>query len=67
MKIKKLSEILNVEIRREARQKFKKDLSVSCIDIKPLLNGGHLISVQFYDGGETLNFKFDCHGHKVDD
>ena len=66
MKIKQLSEILNVEIRREARQKFKKELEVSYIDIKPLLNGGHIISVQFF-GGETLNFKFDCHGHKVDD
>lgn len=66
MKIKQLSEILNVDIRRAARQKFKKDLDVSYIDIKPLLNGGHQVSVRFYDGGETLNFEFDCHGHKVD-
>lgn len=65
MKIKRLSEILNVDIRRVARQKFKKDLDVSYIEVKPLLNGGHQVSVRFYDG-ETLNFEFDCHGHKVD-
>ena len=66
MKIKQLSEILNVDIRRAARQKFKKDLDVSYIDVKPLLNGGHQVSVRFYDDGETLSFEFDCHGHKVD-
>ena len=65
MKIKQLSEILNVDIRRATRQKFKKDLDVSHIDIKPLPDGGHQVSVRFRSG-ETLNFEFDCHGHKVD-
>lgn len=64
MKIKQLTEILNVDVRRVARQYFKRDVDVDCIIIRCVDDGGHQISVEF-SGGESLNFEFDCHGHKL--
>ena len=70
MKIKQLSELLNVDIRRVARQKFKKDLDVRTISIMPLDGGDYHITVTFVTEtderpGRVLSFDYDCHGHLI--
>ena len=64
MRIKQLSELLNVDVRRIARQKFKKELDVSNISVVPLDGGDYHITVTF-DSGELLSFDYDCHGHLI--
>jgi hypothetical protein len=64
MKIKQLTEILNVDVRRIARQKFKRDLDVRNVAITPLDVGDYHITVTF-DSGELLGFDYDCHGHLI--
>lgn len=68
MKIKQLTEILNVDVRRIARQKFKKDLDVRNVVITPQDGSDYHITVTF--GAETkaspsLSFDYDCHGHLI--
>lgn len=68
MKIKQLTEILNVDVRRIARQKFKKDLDVRNVAITPLDGGDYHITATF--DAETkadalLSFDYDCHGHLI--
>ena len=68
MKIKQLSELLNVDVRKIARQKFKKDLNVRNVAITPLDGGDYHITVTF--DAETLqpvslSFDYDCHGHLI--
>ena len=69
MKIKQLVELLNVDIRRICRQKFKKDLNVRNVAITPLDGGDYHITVTF-DGdvkaGHLLSFDYDCHGHLIE-
>lgn len=68
MKIKQLSELLNVDVRRVARQKFKKDLDVRSISIMPLDCGDYHITVTFVtetDEEPLLSFDYDCHGHLI--
>ena len=68
MRIKQLSELLNVDVRRIARQKFKKELDVRNVAITPLDGGDYHITVTF-DGetnaSELLSFDYDCHGHLI--
>jgi hypothetical protein len=68
MKIKQLAEILNVDVRRIARQKFKKDLDVRNVAIAPLDSGGYHITVTFdteTKARSSLSFDYDCHGHLI--
>ena len=70
MKIKQLSELLNVDMRRVARQKFKKDLDVRSISVTPLDCGDYHITVTFVTetskGPDSLlSFDYDCHGHLI--
>mgnify|MGYP000293281822 CR=1 FL=1 len=72
MKIKQLSELLNVDVRKIARQKFKKDLNVRNVDVTPLDGGDYHITVTFWDalGDGTLqpirlSFDYDCHCHLI--
>lgn len=68
MKIKQLTEILNVDVRRIARQKFKKELDVRNISIVPLDGGDYHVSVTFDDetnANKLLSFDYDCHGHLI--
>ena len=64
MKTKQLTEILNVDVRREARQYFKRDVDVSNIKVSAKQDGGHNVVVEFCGGG-TLRFDYDCHGHRL--
>lgn len=63
MKTKQLTEILNVDVRREARQYFKRDVDIDHIKVNARPNGGHNVVVEFVGGG-TLSFDYDCHGHR---
>lgn len=73
MKIKQLTEILNVDVRRIARQEFKKDLNVFSVKVGFLENGGYRVFVEFEDIWDNndgwipaiLNFEYDCHGHLI--
>lgn len=68
MKIKQLSELLNVDMRRVARQKFKKDLDVRSISVTPLDCGDYHITVTFDSETKAdtlLSFDYDCHGHLI--
>lgn len=68
MKIKQLTEILNVDVRRIARQKFKKDLDIRNVAITPLDGGDYHITVTFdieTKASSSLSFNYDCHGHLI--
>lgn len=68
MKIKQLTEILNVDIRRIARQKFKKDLDIRNVAVAPLDCGDYHITVTFDSetkASSSLSFDYDCHGHLI--
>lgn len=68
MKIKQLMELLGSDIRRVARQKFKKELDVRNVAIVSLDGGDYHITVTF-DGDvkaeHLLSFDYDCHGHLI--
>lgn len=73
MKIKQLIEVLNVDVRRIARQKFKKDLNVFSVKVGFLENGNYRVWVEFEDIWDDndgwipaiLVFRYDCHGHLI--
>lgn len=72
MKIKQLSELLNVDARKIARQKFKKDLDVRNVAVTPLDGGDYHITVTFDAGTKAaspepilLSFDYDCQGHLI--
>lgn len=67
MKIKQLAELLNVDIRRICRQKFKKDLDVATVSVLPLDGGDYHITLTVEMDGhlKMISFDYDCHGHLI--
>lgn len=64
MKTKQLARILNVDVRRLARQKFKKELDIIGIAVNDWDDGGYRITVVFKTF-EALHLDYDCHGHLI--
>lgn len=64
MKTKQLAQILNVDVRRLARQKFKKELDIVGVVVDDLDNGDYHITVTF-ETSEVLRLDYDCHGHLI--
>lgn len=64
MKTKQLAQILNVDVRRLARQKFKKELDVIGVVVNDLDGGDYHITVTF-ETSEVLRLDYDCHGHLI--
>lgn len=66
MRIKQLSELLNMDIRRIARQKFGKEFNVCNVHIERAgedePQGNCHINVEFEEGS-SIKFSYDCHGH----
>ena len=68
MKIKQLSELLSLDVRKICRQKFKRELDVRNISIVPLDGGDYHIVITFNNdtnANECLSFDFDCNGHLI--
>lgn len=64
MKTKQLAQILNVDVRRLARQKFKKELDIIGVVVNDLDDGDYHITVTF-ETSEILRLDYDCHGHLI--
>lgn len=64
MKTKQLAQILNVDVRRLARQKFKKELDIAGVVVNGLDDGDYHITVTF-ETSEVLRLDYDCHGHLI--
>lgn len=67
MRIKKLAEILNVDVRRLARQYFKKELEIVGINVEESETGdSKKIVIAEFEGERKLKFKYDCNYHLLD-
>ena len=64
MKTKQLAQILNADVRRLARQRFKKELDIVGVVVNDLDDGDHHITVTF-ETSEVLHLDYDCHGHLI--
>ena len=64
MKTKQLAQILNVDVRRLARQKFKKELDIIGVVVNDIGDGDHHITVTF-ETSVVLYLDYDCHGHLI--